>query len=55
MQAVKITPHIISGKGATLVPGTTSSTVKLLRQRKKGNINGHQEVAGLTWIHLLMS
>jgi hypothetical protein len=38
-QAVKITPHIDSGKGATLVPGT----VKLLHQRKKENINGDQE------------
>jgi|AntDeeMinimDraft_5_1070356.scaffolds.fasta_scaffold160836_1 hypothetical protein len=54
-QAVKITLHINSDKGATLVGyyyGNGNSTVKLLRQRKKGNINGDQEVAGFTWIHL---
>jgi hypothetical protein len=36
---VKNTPHIKSGKGATLVPGT----VKLLCQKKKKNVNGDQE------------
>jgi hypothetical protein len=46
--AVKITPLINSGKGATLVPGTTNSTVKLLRQRKKEISLGIRRVAGLT-------
>jgi hypothetical protein len=39
MQAVKATPHINKGKGATLVP----STVKLLHRKKEGKINGDQE------------
>ena len=38
-QAVKATPHINKGKGATLVP----STVKLLHREKEGKINGDQE------------
>jgi len=39
-QAVKATPHINLGKGATLVP----STVKLLhRKKKRKKINGDQE------------
>jgi hypothetical protein len=35
-QAVKATPHINQGKGATLVP----STVKLLHREKERKING---------------
>ena len=38
-QAVKATPHINQGKGATLVP----STVKLLHREKERKINGDQE------------
>ena len=38
-QAVKTTPHINLGKGATLVP----SIVKLLTAKRKGKINGDQE------------
>jgi hypothetical protein len=38
-QAVKTTPHINLGKGATLVP----STVKLLHRKKERKINGDQE------------
>jgi hypothetical protein len=41
-QAVKTTPHIKLGKGATLVP----STVKLLH-REKENSMGIKRVAGL--------
>ena len=38
-QAVKTSPHINQGKGATLVP----STVKLLHREKERKINGDQE------------
>jgi len=43
MQAVKTTPHIKQGEGATLVPGT----VILLHQKRKIKINGNQEGCGL--------
>jgi hypothetical protein len=38
-QAVKATPHINKGKGATFVP----NTVKLLHREKGKKINGDQE------------
>ena len=47
---MKITPHINSGKEATLVPGT----VKLLHQRKKKIAMGIRRAAGLTWNRRLM-
>jgi len=43
-QAVKITPHINYGKGATLVPGT----VNLLHQRKNKISMRIRRIAGLT-------